>query len=362
MQDSDVAIKDFTTDEALTFLPLLKEAAAIPDWLETAVEKEDVQHLPSVAFADSFRRHMPIHTKAATFLSAVGALVYDYPSETGWENRLKAACASYGIVEEVKKAHAVLGVVGDPYHEKAAEETPKIAYALELVPAPDQEPLRFYPINSAEQVESSALKMAADMHQEKLPQSWFAEAADRFVKAASEFGLPITALPRTVRELAEDRLPSPEYLGEQIERRKKQAALAEDAVTIYREAVQAVLDKEASALEAAHVWELADRKLGIRYTDTLACPVASFRSGMTRENFEKMAGSVVPVAGVTVPFNQLQLLQDAAVAAMLPQKIAAVVFQAKGAPSGLKAAATLGALDEAEQLLVLELLTESAHA
>ena len=354
-----MAIQDFTTDGALSFLPLLKEADAIPTWLETVVEAEDVRGLPSVAFADSFRRQMPIHTKAATYLSAVGSVVYDYPSEQGWENRLKAACESYGITEDVKKAHAALLPEN---HNKESAEMSKAAYALELIPEEGQPPMQFYPINHAEQIESSALKLAADMHQEKLPGSWFAEAADNMVKAAKAHGLPLTALPQSVRHLAEDRLPSPEYLDEQIARRVKAAGLSADAEEIYREAAKMVLDKEASAMEGAHVWELADRKLGIRYTDTLASPVASFRSGMTREAFEKLAGTVVPVAGVSVPFNQLTLLPDALVAAVLPEKVAAAVLHAKTQPDGLKAAGVINALPEEGQLQILELLTENVGA
>lgn len=355
-----MAIKDFTTDEALSFLPLLKAAEAIPSWLETAVEAEDVRSLPSVAFADSFRRQMPIHTKAAAYLSAVGAVVYDYPAEQGWETRLKAACESYGITNDVKKAHAVLSP--DNYHSTEASETPKTAYALEIQVEPDQPATRFYPINHAEQVEESARKLAADMHQERLPLSWFAEAADQIVKAATTLDLPLTRLPQTVIRLAEDRLPSPEYLREQIDRRVKQAGIPEDAVELYRQAADLALNKEASALEAAHVWELADRKLGVKYSDTLASPVAAFRSGMRAEDFEKLAGTVVPVAGVTVPFNQLTTLPDEFVAAVLPAKLASVTLQAKAQENGLKAAGILGALSETEQLPILELLTETASA
>jgi hypothetical protein len=88
--------------------------------------------------------------------------------------------------------------------------------------------------------------------------------------------------------------------------------------------------------------------------------VSAFRSGATRANFEKMAGSVFTVSGVTVPFNRLTVLPDELVAAVLPSKIASTVLMAKKQDNGLKAASLLNGLEEGEQLKVLELLTDSA--
>ena len=352
-----VAIKDFTTDDSLAFVHLLKEAGALPDWLETAAEASDVSALPDVAFADTHRRLMPMHNKSATFLSAVSACVYGYPSGS-WENRLKAACHSYGISDIVKKAHEVL--TPEEYHEKAASQTTKIAHALELVIEPGQEPKQFYPIDCADSVESSAVKLAADMFAQKLPGTWFAEAADNLVKAANEMGMPLTMLPASVRAMAEDRLPSPEYLSEQIERRQKQASLPDEVVSIYRQSAEAALEKQASIMDAAHVWELADRKFGIRLTDTVSSPVTAFRSGMTRDQLNKLAGEYTTIAGVQVPFNQLTTVPDELVAAVLPLKVASCVVSAKNAYDGVKAAAVLGTLEETEQLMVLELLADRA--
>lgn len=351
--------KDFTTDDSLPFLLLLKEAGALPEWLESVPEPQDVKDLPSVAFADTGRRMMPIHNKQACYLSAVGSVVYDYPPGS-WEPRLIAACHHYGIGDLVKQAHDILAP--EEYHGKQAAETEKIAHALEIVVEPGQPAQQFYPIHNREAIEDSAMKMAADLQMERLPGTWFAEAVDALVKAAESHGMPLTALPLDIRRMAEDRLPSPEYLSEQIERRAKQANLPDEVVEIYKEAALSTLEGESTALDAAHVWELADRKFGIRLTDTLASPVSSFRSGMTRSRFEKMAGEVMSVAGVNVPFNQLTVLPNELVAAVLPTKVASVVLAAKAMPDGVKAAGHLAQLDEAQQLQVLEFLTESASA
>ncbi len=352
--------QDFTTDEQLSFLVLLKEANALPEWLAEVPEQADVENLPSVAFADSFARKLPIHNKEAAFLSAVSADVYDYPQHRSWQNRLKAACAAYGILEDVQKAHAVL--MPEHYHEKAASETPNFKWALTLVPEVGAEPQYYYPINTRDEVEDSALKLARDMYQERLPETWFVEAAQNLVKAAAETELPVTLIPSSVLRLAEDRLPSPEYLNEQIERRTKQASLPPEAVEIYKEAARLALSGEEDPLESAHLWEFADRRFGVRLTDTVCSPAAAFRSGARREDVEKLAAQIVKIADVHIPFTQVQLLPANLVAVTLPLKVASAVLAAQKAEDGFKAAAIMQELTEPEQLQVLELLTECSHA
>ena len=344
----------------MSFLVLLKEAGALPAWLTEIPEPEDVKALPSVAFADSFERRMPMHTKAAAFLSAVSADVYGYPAHKTWQNRLKVACASYGIMEEVEAAHKVLSP--NTAQEKAASEAPNYKWALTLIPEPGADPQNFYPINHRDEVEASGLKLARDMFQERLPGTWFVEAAENLVKAAKETELPESLIPETVRRLAEDRLPSPEYLSEQIDRRAKQASLCDDAIEIYKEAAELALQDKEAAMDAAHVWEFADRKFDIKLTDTVVSPAAAFRSGARREEVEKLAAQIVKIADIHIPFTQLQLLPDKLAAVSLPVNTARIVLQAKQAADGRHAAASLQALTEAEQLQVLELLTEYSNA
>lgn len=358
-KNAGVNLRDFTTDESMAFLHLLKEANALPDWLESAPESEEVKHLPDFAFADTHRRMMPIFTKSAAYLSAVSAGVYGYPSESNWETRLKAACHSFGITDLVKQAHEVLA----PISEKQASSEPVIekrAYALHLQIEPEGEPTPFYPINHADEIEDSALKLAADMHQQKLPGTWFVEAAENLLKAAAEHGLDEKRIPAEVRRLGEERVVSPEYLDEQIQRRSKQASLPEEVVEIYKEAALNALDDAKSAMDAAHVWELADRKFGIRYTDTVVQPAVAFKSGMKKAQFDKLAGCYVTLGGVTIPFNALTTIPDTTYAAVLPEKAAAAALQAKAASDGLQATARLAEVDERHQLQILELVVEGA--
>ncbi|TXH09832.1 MAG: hypothetical protein E6R03_16115 [Hyphomicrobiaceae bacterium] len=356
-KNARVDFQDFTTDDSMAFLHLLKEANALPDWLVSAPEAEDVSKLPDIAFADTHRRKMPIHSKSAAFLSCVSCDVYDYPVDSAITQRLQAACHRYGITDLVKQAHQALAP--EVASEKQASELPKVAYALEIQSEPGSEVQGYYPIDTPDQIEASSLKLAADLFAEKLPATWLSEAAEVLVKAAKDHGMKLSLLPATVLHYGEERKPSPEYLDEQIERRIKQASLPAEVSEIYKEAALSALEGESAAMDAAHVWELADRKFGVRYTDTVAQPAIAFRSGISKAAFEKLASAYTEVAGITIPYTQLQALPDNLVAAVLPLKVAGVVFSARAVDSGVKAASIIAELPEDDQLKILQLLTNS---
>jgi hypothetical protein len=270
--------KDFTTDEALTFLHLLKEASVLPTWVDGVHSSEDVAHLPTTAFADTANRLFPIHGKSATFLSAVSAFVYG--TETGpWESRLKAACHAYGITGEVKAAHEALAK--EDAIPEAPEKAQKIACALELTELPGGPATGYYPMHTNHAVETSLDKLAEDIHHNRLPESYFSEAAEKLVKAAAEFGIREKQIPARVRELGEVRLPSPEYLSYQVDLRQKQAGFPDEMADAYREAAANVLEKQASIADAAHLWELADMKFQVKVAGALVSPVKAFKSGRT---------------------------------------------------------------------------------
>lgn len=346
---------DFTTDEGLTFLAHLKSASALPDWVQGVPEADDLRGLPTSCFADTANRLWPINTKSAAFLSAVASFSYGN-DEGAWTNRLKLACHSYGIVDEVKAAHAALAADYATIPEVA--EVQKVACALELVEGPGCPVVGYYPMHTNHAVESSMDKMAIDIRERRLPESYFSEAAEKLVKAAQEFGIPEKQIPRRVRELGEVRLPSPEYLEQQISYRQKQAGFSDEAADMYREAVQGVLDKEASLTDAAHFWELADMKFGIKIAGALVAPVKAFKSGRTVDSVEKEARSVCLISDIMVPYHNLLSLGKPVIAASFEKAAAVAILQAQSANDGIEASEKLASVGPEDQLQLLALLTE----
>ncbi len=346
---------DFTTDEALAFLALIKEASVLPSWLAGAPSPSDLEHLPSSAFADTAGRLMPIHSKDAAYLSAVSAFAYG-TEEGPWTGRLKTACHAYGIVDEVKAAHGALAKKDAT--ENPPSEVQKVACALELIGSPGEKPTGYYPMHCNHAVERSMDKLAEDIREKRLPEAYFAEAAEKLVKAAGEFSIPEKQIPHRVRELGEVRLPSPSYLEEQISYRQKQAGLPDEAANIYREAAANVIEKAASIADAAHLWELADMKFGIKVAGAVVAPVKAFKSGRTQASVEKEARSVCLISDIVVPYHNLLSIAPVVIAARFEKEAAAAILQAQSAKDGIVASEKLASVSPEDQIQLLELLTE----
>jgi hypothetical protein len=330
---------------------LLRESNALPDWFFTEEPDGDLDKLASVAFADTHGRRLPLHSKRATFVSALEAYLGDF-TPGAWEVRLKTACHAYDITEDVKRAIRVLRPVEEEPEKQASAET-DTRFALVLQVAPDEPPAGFYPLHTPAFVEHSVEKLAKDLREQRLPESWLQQAAVKLVKAAGDFGINALRLPAVVRELGEERLPSVEYLRVQAERRAED--FGPEAGEFYKSAAESALGGAVAVEDAAHLWELADRKLGVSYGERFARPVAAFSSGVRKSDIAKRAASLVELAEVTVPFVAIQTLPDTSLL-RFDKKAAASISAAKTAKDGLQATQHLNLLEADEQLELLRLL------
>lgn len=350
-------VKDFTTDNGLAFLDILNGAGAIPPWLQSIPDAGDVAKLPSTAFADSANRMLPIHSKAAAYMSAVHSYVHDYPG-TGWQERLKSACHAYKITDAVKLAIDLLKPEEVKQASDVAEDVPNVKYAMELVVEPGTPPVGYYPINNAAQIEDSAIKMAADFEQARLPASWFCEGAIGLMKAAKDHGVSEYLIPRSVRELGEERAMSVEYLEDQIAKRAA-AGVGEAGVALYREAVESVVEGTMSQMDGAHFWELSDLSNGIKYAGVIRPPHVAFLSGRPMDHLRKEASALVQVNSILVPHVRFRDLPDRLIAAMFEKEAAVAILSAKDCEDGVDATQKLASLSEDVQVDLLKLIVDS---
>jgi hypothetical protein len=235
---------DFTNSGNHSFLLTLKEANALPEWLKEMPSEEEVKALPTGAFADTSRRLMPIHSKAAAFLSAASSFVYG--TEPGpWEQRLKVACHAYQIDQEVERA---IEALRPTYQTKEAADNQKGAYALTVSGE------GYYPIDNEWYVEKSASQLADDYYGKRLPEAVCNEVAIRIVKAANELGMKLTRLPEIVRSFGEERTASPEFVQKQAALRASLGGHAE----YYEKVAEAHFEGKLDRWEAIFAWEMAD--------------------------------------------------------------------------------------------------------
>lgn len=148
---------------------------SLPSYVKTAHtldQEEDISKLPATAFAAPGRR-LPVHTKAATWLSYMSAVV------DGVKPELKAH-----VMARLDKAAKYWGIQADceeiaENHEKTANETVPVEYALEA--SHHGEPVTMWPMGN--------LKHAAEMlinDRSLVPYGWRKQAARRILKKAEE--------------------------------------------------------------------------------------------------------------------------------------------------------------------------------
>lgn len=358
---------DFVGDEALPFLFLLKEASALPDYVQQVPEAKDLQHLPSVAFADSDNRLFPIHDKQATYLSAVTAFVNGVTKdEDPWVENLKIACKAHGIETDVLRAHEVLEVKidgGSDVSEKVASAKPdRVTHALELVITPGEAPTKYYPIGSGTEVEMTAMKIAEDISEKKLPTAWHSEACEKLLKAASDFGVDAATLPKVVVSYGRRFIPSRSVLESEIEARKN-AGVSEEFLEIYKSAAEGALAGTLSPNDGALVWQAADKKAGIEQKFSKDNdPLWAFKSGMPEEEFEKIKNAHVLLGEVLIPKAKLDALDDTVVVGSLNREDAVKYLMAKSASSGVEASGTLATLSESSTRWLSQMILTAEEA
>lgn len=346
--------RDFTTDETLAFLGTLKQASVLPEWLDQVPDAQEVEGLPSSAFADTGNRLLPIHSKAAAWLSAVSSYAYSTPSGA-WADRLKNACHAYGIVDSVKSAIEVLRPAEQTNQKEASTGSQK-EYALILNTPEGRSEL--YPINDDYEIEKSAREILKDVKEKRFPEGWMAKASTTLCKAADDRRIPDYLIPQDVRDLGTPRIPSPERIDLEIQNRVR-AGLPKAATEFYKKAADMLCAGEVDLGEAALVWELADRKFGLE--GKCASAVRSLNSGIPMAMIEKQAKEVVVFRGELLPLAALQTLSPIQVAARMTKEAAAAVLKCAQQVDGRNVSRILSTLDENQCRILTDILCD-AHA
>ena len=346
--------RDFTTDETLAFLGTLKQASALPEWLEHAPDAEEVEKLPNSAFADSSNRLLPIHNKSAAWLSAVSSYAYG-ASQGAWEKRLKDACHAYNIVDSVKSAIEILRPAEQTNQKEASTGSQK-EYALSL--NTPEGPSNLYPISNNWEIEKSARDLLQDVRDRRFPEGWLAKAATTLCKSADAKGVPAYLVPQDVRDLGTPRIPSPERIDMEIQNRVR-AGLPKEATEFYKKAGDMLCAGEIELDDAALVWEMADRKFGLE--GKCASAVRSLNSGIPVATIEKRAKEVVVFQGELIPLAAVQTLSPIQVAARMPKEAAASVLKCTQLTDGRDVSRILSTLDENQCRILTDILLDD-HA
>ena len=175
----------------------------IPEFVKAADLDRDkpADTAPLSVFADPSRRQFPIHTKSATFISALyiagqtaGGQAWDskFPADMAWD-RIEKAASTHGILPDVQRMRQGM------LEKSAAAERRLTDDDFALVIKYGNRNIRRFPCVNPAMLEKSAERLQLDG--DKYPYAWRKQAAVKLLHRASklDFLLPDTLLNATIK-------------------------------------------------------------------------------------------------------------------------------------------------------------------
>lgn len=288
---------DFIKDQNPTALYEvgIKSGDKLPEYVKEAsvLQEEDVKNLAPTAFADSVNRLFPVHTKAATYMSAVylagqglhGSHVY---------NRVKQAAEYFDIQADIDYAISLLPSTTE---KKASAKPAEYAITFQM----DEDNWTAYPINTELELQKAALDIARDWKDDHIPTDWFYTGARNIVKKANALGISRDLLPASVWNMGEERLVDFEHAAHEAIYR---ASDNENKNNEYIKTVKEAADGKISVEEAIDKWMYLDAQNNFNH-HLYGAPHQAFYSGPKVSDIEKFAADHVVIEDVMVPMESI---------------------------------------------------------
>lgn len=313
-------MQDYISDRNPTPLFWLFEQEKVPDYVKSAsvYDEDSLEGLSDASFAAPLTRRFPVHTKAATFLSAAyyHGKKLDFPEV---EERIKAASVSHGVEEDVENVSLL-------FHTPVVKKASEIKYAFEIDLGNEQGVQRFYPMNNESEILDSAIASSDDYHEGRLPLELYHKAARSLMKEAAHYDLNQDMIPETLRDLGTPRTPDFDHAMVCVNLRKTAANLSDEEYEVYTEVIKSAQhefetseapfeEKDADMVKWAELILDLDRQNGIEKYDGyhLVNPYATLFSGETYESIEKAGSQMLFVGDLMIPVQAIQAVPESEV-------------------------------------------------
>lgn len=351
---------DFVKDQNPRPVYLADELVGLPEYVKSASElqPEELDALAVVSFASPAQREYPIHTKAATWLSAAYALG-TFTEVPGYlQGRIKAAAEFHGISEDYEKLVAAF----QNFNKKASEPTLSFALTVDFGEAGGNLGIQnFYPLNDEYDIVKSARVMLKDADEGRLPINYFRLAAKEVIKAAAAKSIPFDEFHPRIRAIGEDRFPDFEHALTCVGLRKS-AGVDEEAVELYKAAALGARDEPEKIDQWLDIWLDLDATCGIKYAAAQPNPYEAFFAGDVMPDAEKVASEAVLVSSVMIPKSVLSGISEDVVRQNFKQATADVIVDAvkQAAEHPEIASGLLDTVDAENQAELLRVLLRAA--
>lgn len=347
---------DFTKDQNPTALYEvgIKAGDSLPAYVKEAsiLQAEDLVSLHDCAFADQANRLHPIHTKAATYMSAVylgGQGKLDSKEFTV----VKEAAALFDIEQDIEDALNLL-----PQVEKSAHELSSEKYALSFQ-IEEEDTCKAYAINNEVEVTKAATDVIRDWNDEHIPTDWLFHAARNIVKRANELNIPRNEIPEKVWQFGEERMVDFDNVDYAIGER---SVAGVSDVSEYEQALKQASAGEISVEQAIDTWMGLDAANSISHK-RVTSPHEAFFSGAKVAHLQDMSENNIFISDIMVPTYEFDKLasEDYKVVRMAFRKEAADnIIKILSEKSAAKATAKIANLESNQQKQLLSLLLKMA--
>ena len=348
---------DFVKDQNPRPVYLADQLVGLPEYVKTAntLVVEDLKGLQDIAFADPAAREYPVHTKAATWLSAAYCLGTD--SDEKKMGIIKAAADTWGISEDIDALEIALAS-----HVKAASE-PVSRYAL-TVDFGEHGPggtRNFYPINDPSEIAVAARNMTKGAADRTLPLEYFRAGSIELVKAAREMHMDMNDIHPRVLAIGEERLPDFDNALEIAELRKH-AGVDTEGLELYKLAALGAQNEPQEIDKWLDLWLDLDHTYQVKYSSVLLPdPFVAFFAGESLAVIDKMATEMVLVGDVMIPKTVFAGVPSVRIEQHFSKSACVSIQEAQGVASATPHLATdkLASLSPSETKTLLEVLLKS---
>lgn len=308
-------MQDYISDRNPTPLFWLFEQEKVPDYVKTAgvYDEDSLEGLSDASFAAPLTRSFPVHTKAATYLSAA----YYHGKKMNFpevEARIKAAAEAHGVKEDVEH-------VANIFSTPTVKQASAVKYAFEIDLGNGEGVRRFYPMNNESELLNSMVQASDDYHEGRLPLELYHKSAREFMKEAKHYELDPGMIPGIVTEMGTPRTPDFEHALVCINLRKTAANLSDEEHEIYKEVIKSAQHefetseapfetRDADMIKWAELILDLDRQNGIEKYDGyhLVNPYSTLFSGETYESIEKAGSQMLFVDDLMIPVQAVQAI------------------------------------------------------
>jgi len=352
---------DYTQTDNPRCLYAAAAAKPFPEWVaaDGIPTREETATLSKQAFASEDDRLLPIHTKTATFYSALD--YFSRPnefSEVTYE-RVKTACDVHGITADIPDYTQVFQ---DSFEKQAADYIVPVADRFALNFDVEGSQYELLPINDAYDVSLAAEELDKMATEQRIPHELAVAAAVEITKAAADFG--VTDIIGFTSTFGVEREADFTKAAAAVASRARSMNYDAYAVAAYGGIIKSAAEGSITAEDAVAKLHVLDRANDVVYSyinpkHGVPAPEQMIYSGISKQAALTQVSDNVLIDGVAVPLSAWNAMDSEVVGFRMSKDASDVITPHIGTRDASEASLAIMDMAQDEQHNLLELLLDA---